>query len=39
MQATVSWMKRAALIALFVMMLIAAGSIILVRFAPQLFRK
>jgi N-acetylglutamate synthase-like GNAT family acetyltransferase len=39
MQATVSWMKRAAFIALFVLMLIAAGSIFVVRFAPQLFRK
>ena len=39
MQATVAWMKRAAFAALFLLMLIAAGAIFVVRFAPQLFRK
>jgi hypothetical protein len=39
MQATVAWMKRAAFVALFLLMLIAAGAIFVVRYAPQLFRK
>ena len=39
LQATVSWMKRAAVIAFFLLMLIAAGAIIVVRYAPQIFKK
>jgi len=39
MQATVAWMKRAAFVALFLLMVIAAGAIFVVRFAPQIFRK
>lgn len=39
MQATVSWMKRAAVVALFFLMLLAAGAIIVVRYAPQIFKK
>ena len=39
LQATVSWMKRAAIVALFLLMLIAAGAMMVVRYAPQLFRK
>jgi N-acetylglutamate synthase-like GNAT family acetyltransferase len=39
MQATVAWMKRAAFVALFFLMIIAAGAIVVVRYAPHIFRR
>jgi hypothetical protein len=39
LQATVSRMKRAALIALFFLMLIAAGAMLVLRYAPQIFKQ
>jgi hypothetical protein len=39
LQARVSFLKKAAFAALFFLMLIAAGTIFFVRYAPQLFRK
>lgn len=39
MEATVTWMKRAAIVAMFFLMIVAAVALLVLRYAPKLFRQ